>query len=61
MNSNRQFYSYIDPLTANDEITRFENLTRILSWVPRSFATHISFCNTLSSNKLSKDSENPGS
>ena len=47
MNSNRQFYSYIDPLTANDEITRFENLTRILSWVPKSFATHISFCNTV--------------
>ena len=28
--------------------------------VPRSFVTHASLFNTLSSNKLSKNSENPG-
>ena len=34
----------INPLTANEELSRHENL-----------------CNTLPSNKLSKNSENPGS
>ena len=28
--------------------------------VPRSFATHASLCNTLSSNKMSKNNGNPG-
>ena len=41
-----------NPLTANDELSRLENLTFlwtwILRWVPRSFATHASLCNTLS-------------
>ena len=31
-----------------------------MRWVRRSFATHASLFNTLSSNKLSKNSENPG-
>ena len=46
------------PLAANDELSRLENLTLlwtwILKWVPRSFATHASLCNTLSSNKCPK-------
>ena len=46
----------LNPLTANDELSRHENLTFlwtwILRWVPRSFATHASLCNVLSSNKL---------
>ena len=41
-----------NPLTANDELFRHENLTFlwtwILRWVPRSFATHASLCNALS-------------
>ena len=41
---------------ANDELSRLENLTFlwtwILRWVPKSFATHPSLCNTLSSNTL---------
>ena len=45
-----------NPLTANDELSRHENLTFlwtwILRWIPRSFATHASLCNALSSNKL---------
>ena len=53
---------FVNPLTANDELSRHaneelsrhENLTFlwtwILSWVPRSFATHVFLCNTLSSN-----------
>ena len=45
-----------NPLTANDELSRHENLTFfwtwILRWVPRSFATLASLCNALSSNKL---------
>ena len=48
--------SHFNPLTANDEISRLENSTFlwtwILRWVPWSFATHASLCNTLSSNKL---------
>ena len=44
-----------NPLTANDELSRHENLNFlwawILRWVFRSFATHTSLCNTLSSNK----------
>ena len=44
-----------NPLTANDELSRHENLTFlwtwILRWVPRRFATYASLCNTLSSNK----------
>ena len=48
--------SAINPLSANVELSRHENLsflwTWILRWVPRSFATHASLCNTLSSNKL---------
>ena len=47
---------FLNPLTANDELSRLENLTFlwiwILRWVPRSFATHASLSNTLSSNKL---------
>ena len=46
----------INPLTANEELSRHENLTFLwnwtLRWVPRSFATHNSLCNTLPSNKL---------
>ena len=46
---------FFNPLTANNEISRLENLTFlwtwILRWVPRSFVTHASLCNTLSSNK----------
>ena len=45
-----------NPLTANDELSHHGNLiflwTWILRWVPRSFATHASLCNALSSNKL---------
>ena len=45
-----------NPLSVNGELSRHENLTFfwtwILRWVPRSFATHASLCNTLSSNKL---------
>ena len=52
-------------LTANDGLSRLGNLTFlwtwVLRWIPRSFTTHVSLCNTLSSNKLSKNSENPGS
>ena len=48
--------SPLNPLTANDELSRHENLTFlwtwILRWVPRSFATHASLCNALSTNKL---------
>ena len=47
-----------NPLTANDELSRLENLTFLwtwMRWVPRSFATHASLCNTLSSNKLSQN------
>ena len=43
----------------------FINLTFLwtwtMRWVPRSFVTHASLCNTLPSNKMSKNSENPGS
>ena len=50
------FIFLFNPLTANDELSRHENLTFlwtwILRWVPRSFATHASLCNALSSNKL---------
>ena len=46
---------FIYPLCANGELSYHENLTFlwtwILRWVPRSFATHASLCNTLSSNK----------
>ena len=46
----------LDPWTANDELSRHENLTFLwtwtLMWVPRSFATHAALCNTLPSNKL---------
>ena len=46
----------INPLSANGKLSRHENLTFlkawILRWLPRSFATHASLCNTLSSNKL---------
>ena len=51
------FKHKLNPLTVyfNDELSRHENLTFlwtwILRWVPRSFATHASLCNTLSSNK----------
>ena len=59
------FIFLYNPLTANDELSRHENLTFLwtwtLRWVPRSFATHASLCNTLPSNKLSKNSENPSS
>ena len=52
---------FFNPLTANDELSRHEILTFLwtwtLKWVPRSFATHASLCNTLSSHKLSKNSE----
>ena len=45
-----------NPLTTNDGLLRHENLTFLwtwtLRWVPRSFATHASLCNTLPSNKL---------
>ena len=45
----------INPLTTNDGLLRHENLTILwswtLRWVPRSFATHASLCNTLPSNK----------
>ena len=55
----------INPLTANDELSRPENLTFLWTWilrlVTRSFANHASLCNTPFSNKLSKNSENPGS
>ena len=47
-----------NPLTANGELSRHENLTFlwtwILRWVPRSFATHASLSKTLSSNKTVK-------
>ena len=47
---------HFNPFTANDELSCHENLTFlwtwILRWVPKSFATHASLCNTLSSNKL---------
>ena len=50
------FIFLFNPLSANVELSRHENLTFlwtwILRWVPRSFATHASLCNTLSSNKL---------
>ena len=53
---------FFNPLTANDELSRYENLnflwTWILRWVPRNFATHTSLSNTVSSN-MSKNSENP--
>ena len=53
---NTAVYIYINRLTANAELSRHENLTFLctwtLRWVPRSFATHASLCNTLSSNKL---------
>ena len=46
----------LNPLTTNDGLLRHENLTFLwtwtLRWVPRSFATHASLCNTLPSNKL---------
>ena len=49
-------FCFFNPLTANDELSRHENLTFLwtwtLRWVPRSFATDASLCNTLSSNKL---------
>ena len=45
--------SLLKTLSVNDELSRHENLwTWILRWVPRSFATHASFSNTLPSNKL---------
>ena len=47
-----------NPLSVNGELSRHENLTFfwtwILRWVPRSFATHASLCNTLSFNKCPK-------
>ena len=56
--SKKTHYDVVNPLTANDEISRHENLTFLwtwtLRWVPRSFATHASLCNTLSSNKCPK-------
>ena len=59
-----QVYCYLNLLTAKYEISHLENLifswTWILRWVPKSSATHAS-CNTLSSNKMFKNSENPGS
>ena len=49
---------FVNPLTTNDELSRHENLTFLwtwtLRWVPRSFATNASLCNTLSSNKPEK-------
>ena len=45
-----------NPLTTNDGLLRYENMTFLWTWtqrwVPRSFATHVSFCNSLPSNKL---------
>ena len=61
----KEFTFLFDPLTTNDELSRHENLTFLWTWtqrwVPRSFATHASLCNNLSSNKLSKNSKNPDS
>ena len=37
----------INLLTANDEISRLENLTFLWNWIPRSFVTHASLCNTV--------------
>ena len=52
-------------MSARDEISGLENLTFlwswILRWVPRNAVTHAPLCYTLSSNKQSKNSENPGS
>ena len=49
------FFSVLNPLSDNDELSRHENLTFSWTWilgcVLRSFATHVSLCNTLSSNK----------
>ena len=54
--------SLFNPLTAKDKISFSKNLTFLWSWIlrwkPRSAATHAPLCNTLSSNKLSKYSEN---
>ena len=51
-----QSISCLNPLSANGELSRHENLTLLWTWilrqVPRSFATHASLCNNLSSNKL---------
>ena len=45
-----------NPLTANDKLSRHEDLTFLWTWIlrwdTRSFATIASLCNTLSSNKL---------
>ena len=50
--------SFLNLLSANGKLSYHENLTFlwtwILKWVPRSFATHASLCNTLSSNKCPK-------
>ena len=52
----RDTHTHLNPLSPNGELSRHENLTFlwtwILRWVPRSFATHATLCNTLSSNKL---------
>ena len=44
---------HINHLTANDELSRVL-WTWILRWLARSFATHASLCNTLSSDKRHK-------
>ena len=60
-----KIYICVNPLTAKDEISLRENLsflwTWILRWVPKSVVTNASLYNILSSKKLTKDSENPGS
>ena len=60
------FIFLFNDLTANDEISRHENLTLLwtwtLKWVPRSFTTHVPLYITLGPLiNLSKNSENPGS
>ena len=56
-----KFIQIINPLSANGQLYHHEDLTFLwtgylyhwtLRWVLRSFATHASLCNTLSSNKL---------
>ena len=52
------FIFLFNSLTANDELSRLENLTFLCTWIMRylkdtkSFTTHACLCNTLSSNKL---------
>ena len=50
-----------NPLTVAVGYVRHENLTYLWSWtpkrVPRSVATHVPLCNTVSTDKLSKNSE----